>query len=406
MWEAKRLGEVCSFQEGYVNPTQTREDYFGNDIKWLRVNDLNNSYIFDTSRKLSRKGFKSAGASALLFEPETIAISKSGTIGRLGILKDYMCGNRAVINIKPNEQIVNCKYIFYCLLNKHTEIESSAVGSVQKNLYISLLEKVKLNVPPLPTQLKIADILSAYDDLIDNSNRRIKLLEQAAQQLYKEWFVRFRFPGYETAHFTKGIPDGWEIVKLGTEINITSSKRIFLSDYVENGVPFYRSREVIQLANGKAIIEPLFIEAEKYIQIKTRFGVPVEKDILLTSVGTIGISLLVKNNTPFYFKDGNLTWLQSSTKPLFALYLYLWLNSDTGKQRILASAIGTSQSALTIENLNRVKLIRPDNSVLYEFSEIITSINAQLENLRIKKLNLIKQRDLLLPRLMSGKIEV
>lgn len=298
----------------------------------------------------------------------------------------------------------NPMFVYYYLKTMHLEIFNSGAGVPTLNQ--NHLHFIRVKVPPLPTQQKIADILSAYDDLIENNNRRIELLEQAAQQLYKEWFVRFRFPGYEKVHFTNGLPDGWEVVKLGDEINITSSKRIFLSDYVEKGIPFYRSKEVIQLAEGQAITEPLFIEEAKYIEIKERFGVPIKNDILLTSVGTIGISLLIKNDNPFYFKDGNLTWLQSSVKPFFALYLYLWLKSDSGKQQILSSAIGTSQSALTIETLKNNKILRPKENVLIEFSKIIKPINLQLEKLQQKNQNLIKQRDILLPRLMSGKLEV
>ena len=109
------LKNYCDFQEGYVNPSQKIPDYFGGSIKWLRASDLNGSFVHDTGRKLTEKGFKSAGASSLLFEKDTIAISKSGTIGELGILKDKMCANRAIINIKVKEKKSDLFYIF-CLL--------------------------------------------------------------------------------------------------------------------------------------------------------------------------------------------------------------------------------------------------------------------------------------------------
>ena len=99
-----KLSEIADFQEGYVNPKQTNNSYFDGPIKWLRAVDLNNSNVYSTTRTLSEKGFESAGSSACLFPPNSLAISKSGTIGRVGILKDWMCGNRAVINIKPNEK--------------------------------------------------------------------------------------------------------------------------------------------------------------------------------------------------------------------------------------------------------------------------------------------------------------
>ena len=101
--EEYSLKDLCSFQEGYVNPSQEYTKYFDGNVKWLRANDVNGGFILNTSRKLTEEGFNSAGTSALLFKPQTIVITKSGTIGRLGILCDYMCGNRAVINIKPKE---------------------------------------------------------------------------------------------------------------------------------------------------------------------------------------------------------------------------------------------------------------------------------------------------------------
>ena len=98
---ASKLGDYCDFQEGYVNPSQHHPEYFDGDVKWIRAVDLNNGFVYNTTRTLTSTGFRSAGKSALLFEPDTIVISKSGTIGRLGIIKDYMCGNRATINIRP-----------------------------------------------------------------------------------------------------------------------------------------------------------------------------------------------------------------------------------------------------------------------------------------------------------------
>lgn len=140
------LKELCSFQEGYVNPSQEHTRYFNGNIKWLRANDVNGGFILNTSRTLTEEGFKSAGTSALLFSPNTMVITKSGTIGRLGILCDYMCGNRAVINIKPNDK--DClPFIFFVLKTKYNELIDMAVGSAQANLYVPILASLKINLP-------------------------------------------------------------------------------------------------------------------------------------------------------------------------------------------------------------------------------------------------------------------
>lgn len=140
------LSNLCDFQEGYVNPPQTHPEYFDGEVKWLRAVDINESFIIETSRTLTKAGFESAKKSALLFEPSTIAISKSGTIGRLGIIADYMCGNRAVINIAPHD--TNMLAFIYCFLkSKQRKFPDMAVGSVQKNLYVSLLEPLSVSIP-------------------------------------------------------------------------------------------------------------------------------------------------------------------------------------------------------------------------------------------------------------------
>ena len=140
------LSNLCDFQEGYVNPPQTHPEYFDGEVKWLRAVDINESFIIETSRTLTKAGFESAKKSALLFEPNTIAISKSGTIGRLGIIADYMCGNRAVINIAPHD--TNMLAFIYCFLkSKQREFPDMAVGSVQKNLSVSLLELLSVSIP-------------------------------------------------------------------------------------------------------------------------------------------------------------------------------------------------------------------------------------------------------------------
>jgi type I restriction enzyme S subunit len=190
-WPTVRLSDCASFQEGYVNPTQKKPDYFDGDIKWLRAVDLNNGYVKETTRSLTNAGFESAGKSALLFKPGTLAISKSGTIGRIGILQDYMCGNRAVINIKVNDEKCNNRFIFYVLLANRPTIENLAIGSVQKNLYTSALGSLEFRLPPRETQDVIAESLGSLDDKIELNRQTNQTLEHIAQAIFKSWFVDF-----------------------------------------------------------------------------------------------------------------------------------------------------------------------------------------------------------------------
>ncbi len=162
------LGSLCTFQEGYVNPPQNHPEFFDGAIKWLRAVDINESFILSTSRTLTQVGFHSAKKSAYLFSPNTIAISKSGTIGRLGIISDFMCGNRAVINIAPNISKY-LPFIYSYLKNRQEEFPNLAVGSVQKNLYISLLEPLKVQMPEAEILNQFCDIGNAILGAIKNN---------------------------------------------------------------------------------------------------------------------------------------------------------------------------------------------------------------------------------------------
>ena len=171
------LASLCNFQEGYVNPAQTHAEYFDGDVKWLRAVDINESFIINTSRTLTKLGFESAKKSALLFKPNTIAISKSGTIGRLGIIADYMCGNRAVINISPikNDYLA---FIYCYLKSKQREFPDMAVGSVQKNLYISLLEPLTVAIPENDKFHTFNQIgMNILNTMQNNCEENIKLCE-------------------------------------------------------------------------------------------------------------------------------------------------------------------------------------------------------------------------------------
>ena len=173
-WRVGKLSEYCNFQEGYVNPAQTHNEYFDGDVKWLRTVDINESFILNTSRTLTKCGFESAGKSAFLFKPGSIAISKSGTVGRLGIISDFMCGNRAVIGIELKEQ-QNLSYIHQYLKSRQTEFPDMAVGSVQKNLYVSILENLDIIIPSKEVLEKFAAIcIPFYDQIktncVENNN--------------------------------------------------------------------------------------------------------------------------------------------------------------------------------------------------------------------------------------------
>lgn len=172
----------------------------------------------------------------------------------------------------------------------------------------------------------------------------------------------------------------WEKVKLGNVCEITSSKRIFYSEYVDDGVPFYRSKEIIESDEGKAIENPLYISVDKYNEIKEKFGVPQTGDMLLTSVGTIGIPYIIKKKDCFYFKDGNLTWFRDFREDLNSKYLYYWIKSSEGTGILYNTTIGSSQKALTISALKNIKVSLPPRSVQDKIVEVVSAYDDLIEN--------------------------
>ncbi|MDO9154021.1 MAG: restriction endonuclease subunit S [Paludibacter sp.] len=171
----------------------------------------------------------------------------------------------------------------------------------------------------------------------------------------------------------------WKKYKLGEVAEITSSKRIFLADYVSNGIPFYRSKEVIERFKKSTISTELFIEKSKFEEIKNKFGAPKENDILLTSVGTIGIPFKVRKDDEFYFKDGNLTWFRNYSGQLNPDYLFYWIQSSIGKEAIGKTKIGSTQQALTIASLKQIEITVPDLTTQTQIAQILTSLDDKIE---------------------------
>ena len=404
-WITKKIADIADVVAGGTPSTNNSEFWNGN-IGWITPADLSGykyRYIANGARNISNAGLNNS--SAYLLPKNTILLSSRAPIGYVAIAEKELATNQGFKNLICDDTQVDYRFMYYWLHLNADALKSFASGATFPELSAGTVKKIKVTLPDMVTQNRIADILFAYDELIEANTRRIELLEQTAQELYKEWFVRFRFPEYENAKFKNGLPEGWQIKRIGDLFDITSSKRVYLADYVEDGVPFYRSKEIIQLSQGQAITEPLYISNEAFRNFKNKFGAPEKNDILITSVGTIGVSYLVDGHE-FYFKDGNLTWIKSSFDKMLALYLFQWLNSQGGKQQLLQSTIGTSQSALTIENLKKIKLLVPTKEIVEGYFNKTHAMLEQKRALQLNNQNLAAQRDMLLPRLMSGKLEV
>lgn len=391
-WKEYRLGDVCKFQEGYVNPPQGNPEFFDGDIKWLRATDLNDGYIYNTSRTLTELGYMSAKKSAILFEPGSIAISKSGTIGRLGILKDYMCGNRAVINIIP-KSFVNTYFIFCMLRSFRHNFPLLAVGSVQKNLYISILEEIKIILPNLGLQTKIASILKSLDDKIEVNRRINDNLEQQAQALFKSWFVDFEpFKDGEFVESELGmIPKGWRVGTLseiavitmgvspsGLSYNTKSEGDVFYQGRAEFGFRFPKRNMYTTEAKRFAEIDSILFSVRAPVG-----DVNVAEEKCCIGRGLASIKAL-------YGYNSFVLYLMQYLKPFFDKY-----NSE-----------GTVFGNINKSTLEGFKIIISPKEYQEKFQKIVGKMDCIIKSLEQESSRLSSLRDTLLPRLMSGELKI
>lgn len=262
------------------------------------------------------------------------------------------------------------------------------------------IERTKLNVPDLPTQKRIAEILSAYDNLIENNNRRIALLEKAAQELYKEWFVRFRFPGYENAKFENGLPAGWKRKKISAYYDTCSGGTPSRTheEYFEEGIyPWVKTGE---------IKDCIIIDTEEYI---TKEAVKKSSAKLLPA-RSVAMAMYGVNIGQLGYFDKQMTCNQAccvfSDKRSFSSKHYLFQYLKSIREYLLLISFGAAQQNLSQELIKKIKIVMPSDDVVSAFEEKVDAIYDSIKTLMYKNQNLAKQRDLLLPRLMSGQLEV
>ncbi len=335
----------------------------------------------------------------LLIVEDDIVFTAVGTIGQVGIIlnnqkfKKYIISNKQ-LRLTVDKNLVIPIFVYYWFASPAmTEIIIQRnTGSSVPLINLSVLKSLNIPVPPLPAQKAIAETLSSLDDKIDLLHRQNKTLEQMAETLFRQWFV-------------VEAKEDWETKSLGEILSISSSKRIFYKEYVDSGIPFYRSKEIIELSKGGSTSTELFISEERFNEINSKFGSPKQGDILLTSVGTLGISYRVREDDKFYFKDGNLTWF-SDFQVLPSAIIYCWLNSSVGKEELNNITIGSTQAALTISGLRQIEINFPPKEVINKLSNDLEAFYSKIEfnQKQIRKIE--KIRDTLLPKLMSGEVTV
>ena len=318
------------------------------------------------------------------------------------------CSNDVLV-VKAGKT-VDSKFLYYVLSDNNFFNYSTVTAKGTKMPRGSQNAIMKYWVPnlDLPTQKKIADILSSYDELIKANNERIELLEQTVQELYKEWFVRFRFPGYENAKFEDGIPEGWSYVRFGKAIDIIDGDRGVNYPKQEE---FYPEGDCLFLNAGNVTTKGFDFSSCAYITKEKdailRKGKVQHGDVLLTTRGTVG-------NVAFYNETMTFSEMRINSGMVILRnlgvvspeYIYTSLRHEYLQKLMTMYASGSAQPQLPIKDMKRMKIIKPDTKTMERFTEMSADIYNQISLLIMKNQTLAKQRDMLLPRLMSDKLEV
>jgi len=337
-------------------------------------------------------------ADDLLFARQSLVAAGAGKCSIVKQLSEPTTYESHLIRVRLNKHKCNPWYYYYLFKLPDNPIKAIVNQCAQAGIRGNELVRIKVPLPERKLQDRIVSVLSAYDNLIEVNNRRIKVLEQMAENLYKEWFVRFRFPGYENAEFENGIPKGWEYCTVES-----------LSEILQRGIsPEYDDAGELTVISQKCIRQNIMDIREARRQTK-RFKpelnlVDGDTVICSTGTGTLGRVGQIFGDFPDTTFDSHVTLVRP--KPTIGKHFLYWTLKEMQPWFMNMGIGSTNQQELYRGTIKNAKVLNADNRIVTLFEEIIDPIHNRIISLLRNQDNLIKQRDLLLPRLMSGKLEI
>ena len=398
------IGEVV----GGGTPSTNNPDYWNGDIPWITPNDLtgySSVYISHGKNYITESGLRSG---TKLLPAGTLLFTSRAPIGYMAIANNPICTNQGFKSIICNDKCNNL-YLYYYLKQNLPYIKLFGTGATFPEISGSVMKKIKVNIiADIKYQKSIASILYAYDDLIENNNKRIKILESMAQELYKEWFVRLRFSGYNDIKIEDGLPADWEIKKLsdfGISLDTGSRPTGGIDASLTDGVPSLGAEAINALAEFDYSSVKL-VPVDFYNSMKR--GKNTGNDILVYKDGAyIGKVTLFRNDFPYKnYAVNEHVFLLKPTDELYSNYLYFTLHQDAYFYLMQNLNRNAAQPGLSREDIKQIKITVPSETTIKRFNDVVEPILNKIFVLAKQNANLAKQRDLLLPRLMSGKLEI
>ena len=339
-----------------------------------------------------------------------IVFSYEATLNLYAIIPEsfWGCLGRRMALIRPDESKALGKYLYYYFFSdewRATIAENTITGATVDRIPIAKFPEFPISLPSLEIQKRIVDILSAYDYLIENNQKQIKLLEEAAQRLYKEWFVDLRFPGHEDMQIVDGVPEGWKIVSLDDVISkITTGLNPRKNFVLGKGNNFYVT--IKNMGDNNIYLDDKCdkIDDEALEKINKRSDLRTG-DILFSGIGTMGRVYLISIPTNNWNVSESVFTMRANER-ITNEYLYMVLLSDDMKGYCDQNAHGVAQRGIRMADLRAYKLFLPDDNTLKIYTFISKPLIQKVQSLQKQCKELTEARDRLLPKLMSGEIEL
>ena len=386
-WKECKLSEIMDLIGGGT-PKTSNPDYWGGDIPWISVKDFNGErrYVGDTEKKITKLGLENS--STKILSKGDIIISARGTVGELAIIPSDMAFNQSCYGLRAKDFVDSC-FLYYLLKQSVNILKHNTHGSVFDTITRETFENISVKLPPLPTQQKIATILSSLDDKIELNNKINTNLEQQAQALFKNWFVDFE-------PFGGKMPEGWKVGKL-SEIadylnGLAMQKFRPLED--EEGLPVLKIKELRQgcYDESSELCSPSKVKPEYIIH---------DGDVIFSWSGSLLVDIWCGETCGL---NQHLFKVTSQTYEKW--FYYLWTKHHLDKFIFLAADKATTMGHIKREELDKAEVIIPDDTTYQNLTSVIKPFIDEIINNRIENRKLSQIRDGLLPKLMNGEIEV
>lgn len=336
-------------------------------------------------------------------KPPGVVTGRSGSLGKVLYLNKPFWPLNTTLWVKDFKGN-NTKYVYYYLQTLNLERYNSGAGVPTLNR--NHLDTLEVAIHDNSTQRKIAAILSAYDDLIENNLRRIKILEEMAQNLYREWFVKFRFPGHERVRMVDSplgkIPEGWEVGTIGDVCQVVPGFAFMSKDWSEDGVPVIKIKNI---RPGHLIdTEKVDYIPEQILKRKHKKYFLNNGDILIAMTGATAGKVGKLRTSRRLLLNQRVAKIEPTDE--FSEYIWCTISSDEAEKNFFRLADGAAQPNMSGSQIEGVDLMIPCSEVISRFATIVSPLLHQIDNLIFQNTNLNSTRDLLIPRLISGELDI